>query len=324
MKMRMSRMVRAATILMVLSIGGGAALADNYPNKPIHMVIPWAAGGGTDAIGRGIAEPMKEASGVPIVIDNISGAAGATGSIKVTQSKPDGYTVLMNGDTDLVSSIVFTDVKVPLTLDDFVFIGGFFESPTWILAHKDSGIDNMEGFLKKAKDNPGKLTLGSGGSTQMVMAAAIKGYTGLDFRIIPYQGGNDLKKALLGNQVDAGIIHAPVLLPEVEAGLIKVIGTGKPLSNITYKPVRSVKTLKEIGIPVSIGITRGVYMPKNTPADIQAKMAEIVQTAAKSESFKKFGQQFGFEPVWIPGSEFERENREAFQLFNEIKTKYIK
>jgi tripartite-type tricarboxylate transporter receptor subunit TctC len=262
----MTQLKRRLFILMgifltaVLMMSGQVKAAE-YPEDTIHLVVPWKAGGGTDSIGRGIAEAIKE-QGVNVVVDNISGAAGITGSIKVARSKPDGYTILMNGDTDILAALTFTEV--PLSLDDFQYIGGFFSSPTWILSHKDSGITSMEQFLEEAKNNPGKMTLGSAtpSGAQMIMASGIKGHTGIDFRIIPYQGGADLKKALLGNQVDAGIIHAPVLLTEAKAGVINVIGTGQSLEKITYEPLRSVATLNDIGIPISIGITRGIYVPK--------------------------------------------------------------
>jgi tripartite-type tricarboxylate transporter receptor subunit TctC len=210
-------------------------------------------------------------------------------------------------------------------LDDFKFIGGFYSSPTWILSHKDSGITSMKQFLEEAKKNPGKFTLGSAtpSGAQMIMASGIKGHTGVDFRIIPYQGGADLKKALLGNQVTAGIIHAPVLLAEVKAGVINVIGTGRSLEKITYEPLRSVETLKDIGIPISIGITRGIYVPKDTPGGVADKLTEIIKQAASSSSFAAFGEKFGFAPTWIPGPEYETQMREDLKLFQDIKKKYI-
>lgn len=299
------------------------AIADEYPNKTIHIVVPWKAGGGTDAIGRGFAEAMKTIVKESVVVDNIAGAGGVTGTVKVVKSKPDGYTLLMNGTTDMTAVLTFK--KVPFSLDDLTYIGGFFTSPTWILCHKDRGYTDLEEFLDKAKANPGNLTMGTAGpaGAQMIMAAAIKGITGANFRIIPYSGGGDLKKALIGNQVDAGIIHAPVLLSEAKGGLINVIGTGLPLDKITYPPVRKTKTLKDFGIPIEIGITRGIYVSKATPKDITAKLSEIVEKAAKSESFKSFGNKFGFAPVWIPGPEFEKQIKEELALFKDIKSKYI-
>ncbi|RJQ62302.1 MAG: tripartite tricarboxylate transporter substrate binding protein [Desulfobacteraceae bacterium] len=299
------------------------AHADEYPAKTIHMVIPWAAGGGTDSIGRGIAEAMKPVVKEAVVVDNISGAGGVTGTVKVANSKPDGYTLLMNGTTDMTAVLTFT--KVPFTLDDLAYIGGFFTSPTWILSHKDRGYKDMQGFLAKAKADPGNLTVGTAGpaGAQMIMAAAIKGITGIDFRIIPYSGGADLVKALIGNQVDAGIIHAPVMLAEVKGGLIEVLGSGMPLDKINYEPLRNTKTLKDIGIPVEIGITRGIFVPKETPKEVRDRLSAIVEKAAKSEAFKNFCEKFGFAPVWIPGPDFEKQIRAELALFHETKAKYI-
>jgi tripartite-type tricarboxylate transporter receptor subunit TctC len=323
-------MKKRCRFLLILLIFGLAVTfstvsvqADEYPSKTIHIVVPWKAGGGTDSIGRGFAEAMKTVVKESVVVDNISGAGSVTGTVKVVKSKPDGYTLLMNGTTDMTAVLAFK--KVPFSLDDLTYIGGFFTSPTWVLCHKDRGYSDLKEFLAKAKANPGNLTVGTAGpaGAQMLMAAAIKGITGANFRIIPYSGGGDLKKALIGNQVDAGIIHAPVLLSEVKGGLINVIGTGMPLDKITYPPVRNTKTLKDIGIPIEVGITRGIYVSKATPKAITAKLSEIVEKAAKSESFQKFGNKFGFAPVWIPGPDFEKQIKEELALFQDIKSKYI-
>jgi tripartite-type tricarboxylate transporter receptor subunit TctC len=303
-------------------MANGQKEGEIYPTDTIHMVVPWSAGGGTDSVGRALAEAMKE-TGAFIVVDNISGAAGVTGCIKVAQSKPDGYTILMNGDTDIIAALTFADV--PLSLDDFKYIGGFYDTPTWILSHKDSGITTFEQFLEEAKKNPGQLTLGSAtpAGAQMIMASAIKGNTGLDFRIIPYQSGADLKKALLGNQINAGIIHAPVMLAEVESGLINVIGSGNSLKRISYKAIRGTQTLKDIGINVTMGITRGIFVPKDTPDEIVIALTAIVKEAAESENFAKFGSDFGFDPTWISGAEFEANMREFLDVFQDVKVKYI-
>lgn len=306
-----------------LVLASGTASAETYPSKPIHLIIPFKAGGGTDNIGRGIGKALEEAAGVSIVVDNITGGGGVKGNMHVIKSKKDGYTVLMNGTQDITAQLTFK--KLPMSLDDFIYIGAFFTSPTYILSHKDRNLKTLEELLARAKANPGKLTIGTAGprGAQMIMASAIKGITGAEFRIIPYSGGADLKKALFGNQVDAGIIHAPVMLSAVKAGEIRVIGTGMPLTKITYAPVRGTKTLKDIGIDLEIGITRGIYLPKGTPSDIVAKLTQIVEKAAKSETFKKFGQIYGFAPVWINGANFEKLIRAELETNRKIKAKYI-
>lgn len=299
------------------------AWAAGYPERPIHIVVPWKAGGGTDAIARAFAEGMKTVVTQPVVVDNITGGSGMTGVIRVAHAKPDGYTLLFDGSADITSTLTFK--KFPVSLDDFTYIGGVYSSPTWILANKERHFKDFKDFLSKAKASPNKLTVGtaSPAGAQMLMAAAIKGVTGAPFRIIPYSGGKDLKKAMIGNQIDVGIIHAPVMLPEIKAGMIKVLAAGEPLEHVTYAALRNVPTLKDMGIPVEMGITRGIMVPKNTPKEIVDALSSIVEKAAKSRTFAKFGQKFGFSPHWTSGTDFGTRLHSELSRFKQIKTKYI-
>ena len=325
----MSRSQRKKRGFLSLALGVGLVLvfgtatAAEYPSKTIHLVVPFKAGGGTDTIGRGVAEALEKVAGVTVVVDNITGAGGVVGSLRVVRAKPDGYTILLSGTTDMTAAMAFK--KLPFTLDDFTYIAGLYSSPTWILAHKKRGYKTMGELIAKAKANPGKITLGTAGpaGAQMLMASAIIGITGAKFRIIPYSGGKDLKKALYGDQVDAGILHAPVMLSAVKAGLMRVIGTGQPLGKITYAPVRGVKTLTDIRIPIEIGITRGMFVPKKTPKNIVAKLSKLAEKAGKSDVFKKFGKRFGFAPDWSSGASFEKQIRAELKLYKEIKAKYV-
>lgn len=296
-----------------------AQAAAQYPAKAIHMVVPWDAGGGTDMVARALADAMKKIVSVPILVDNITGAAGSTGNKAVADAAPDGYTILFNGDTDILGAI--TVMQTGYNLDSFRYIGGVFYSPTWIISHVDSGISSMEDFLAKTKTSPNRLVMGSTtpSGAQMVMAVAIQSATKAHFRIIPYQGGKDISKALLGNQVNAGIIHAPVMLNEVKAGLIRVIGTGGSLQNCTYEPLRDMKTLEELGIPVSMGIYRGVMVPKKTPDDVVQALTEIVKKATESAKFNEFGQRFGFAPQWCDGPTYERNIKDQLNQFEHMK-----
>lgn len=295
--------------------------ADEYPDGTIRIVVPWKAGGGTDSIARGFQAAFEEAAGSSVIIDNVSGARGVTGTLKVVNSDPDGHTLLLNGSTDITAAMTFKDL--PFSLDDMTYVGGFYTSPTWVLSHSDRGIDSLGEFLDLAKQNPGEVQLGTAGSTQLLMSHAIKGITGLDFRIVPFSGGADLKKAMIGNDVHAGIFHAPVMLSEVKDGMIKVIGTGKPLDKLTYEPARDTETLRDNDIPLNFAITRGLYAPKGTPKEILDKLRSITKEAAMSEKFAKWGESFGFAPVWVPGDEFRNQLKEDLKNFKEIKAEYI-
>ena len=294
-----------------------AQAAGAYPSKPIHIVVPWAAGGGTDIVARALADAIRSAINVPVIIDNITGAAGSTGNKSVADATPDGYTLLFNGDSDIVGAV--TMMQSGYNLDSFTYIAGVYYSPTWILSNAKRGLTNFNDFLEKAKANPGKLILASTTPTgaQMVMATAIHRATGAPFRIIPYQGGSDMNKALLGDQVEAGIIHAPMMLEEIKSGAIKVIGTGGSLANCTYAPLRDMKTLEEMGIPVSMGIHRGLMAPKATPPDVVAQLAAIVKKATESKEFIAFGERFGFLPQWLDGPAYEKNIKSMLKQFQQ-------
>lgn len=318
------RGVLACCVTVVgVAFSGGAAVAGTYPDRTIHIVVPWKAGGGTDAIGRAFAQALKEVSGHEVIVDDISGASGAIGTVKVAHARPDGYTLLLNGNADMNAGLTFR--QEPYGLKNFIYIGGVYDSPTWMLANKKRGYESFADFAKAAREHPGQLTVGVGGATgaHMLMAAAIRGISGLKFRIIPYSGGADLKKALIGNQVDAGVIHAPVLLPEVESGLIKVLATGRPLTRVEYAPIRKIPTLRHLHIPVSFGITRVLMAPKGTPKAIIAKLEKLSKEAVQTKSYREFGKKFGFAPIWIPGPQETANVYAQLRAFKEIRAKYI-
>lgn len=319
--MRPLKLIAAAAAASGIALA--PALAQDYPSDTIHIVVPWGAGGGTDVIARAIASAMEEVAGVTVVVDNISGASGATGTVNVVQAEPDGYTILLNGSSDLTSLLTFQDL--PFSIDDLAFVGGFFETPTWVVAHADRGYETLEDVLEAARERPGEVTIGTGGAVgaHALMAHAIKGHTGADVRIVAYQGGAALRKGILANEVDAGVIHSPILLDAVKEGTVNVLATGMPLDGIAYEPLRDTPTLEDVGIPVEIGVTRGLFAPSGTPEERIDALSEILEKAAKSESFAAFGENFGFEPVWLGREEFEALVRGELATFADIKENFI-
>lgn len=323
MRTNLKNIVASVAAGFALVVVAAAHAANSYPSRTIHLIVPWKAGGGTDAIGRAFAQALKQVSGEQVIVDDINGASGAVGTVKAAHARPDGYTLLLNGDADMNAGLTFR--REPYSLGNFIYIGGVYESPTWMLSNKARGYSSFADFAKAARANPGKVTIGVGGATgaHMLMAAAIRGISGLDVHIIPYSGGADLKKALIGNQVDAGVIHAPVLLPEVRSGLIKVLATGKPLTRVEYPPIRNIPTLRDLKMPVTFGITRVVMVPKGTPKQIVAKLETLSKRAVATKSYQAFGRKFGFAPEWIPGAQETADIHEQLATFKSIKAKYI-
>jgi tripartite-type tricarboxylate transporter receptor subunit TctC len=310
--------------LMFFITGFSQVVLADYPDKAIRIIVPYKAGGGTDTIARGFVGAFSKAAGVDVVVTNVNGGAGSKGVIQVMKAKPDGYTLILTGSTDMIGLSTFR--KMPFkSIGSLDPVGGIYTTPTYVLAHKDRGYTSLEEVIKKSKANPGKLTAGIGGKfgAHDVLANAINGYKNAGFRIIAYDGGASLKKATIANEVDICIIHSPVLLNEVKAGLLNVIGTGGSLAKITYPPIRGTKTLREIGIPADVGVTRGVWAPKGTPKDVIKKLEKFIEQAANSAQFKKFGNNFGFAPKYYTSSQFLDLLNLEQGVYTDIKGKFM-
>ncbi|MEM1048147.1 MAG: tripartite tricarboxylate transporter substrate binding protein [Pseudomonadota bacterium] len=316
--MRKIHMLPAVLALAGVMAAPMPVVAGDYPSDTVRIVVPWRAGGGTDTIARGLAAAMENIAGKAVVVDNLTAGGGNAGHVHVKKAKPDGLTMLLNGSSDLNSPIIFRNV--PYALEDYACVGAIYQTPTWILAHKDQDMTDLGQFLERAKAEPGKLTVGVGSliSAHYVMAAALLGKNDVNARVIPFDGGGPLKKAILGNQVTIGVIHAPVLLDAVKKGDVNVLAAGGSLEGINYEPVRGTKTIDAYNTPVKIGVTRGLFVPKDTPADVIADAAALLEKAAMSDDFKAFGEKFGFAPIWWDGETFcdflQSENKEYRQI----------
>ena len=302
---------------------GNLALAA-YPEKPIRIIVPYKAGGGTDSIARGFVGAFSKAAGVDVVITNVNGGAGSKGIIQVMKAKPDGYNLILTGSTDIIGLSTFR--KMPFkSIGSLTPVGGVYTTPTYVLAHKDRGYKTLEEVIEKSKANPGKLIAGIGGKfgAHDVLANAVNGYKNAGFRIVAFDGGAMLKKATIANEVDICIIHSPVLLNEVKAGLLNVIGTGGSLAKITYPPIQKTKTLRDMGIPADVGVTRGIWAPNGTPKDVIAKLEKFIEVATNSEEFKKFGNNFGFAPKYYTSSQFLDLLNLEQGVYTDIKGKFM-
>lgn len=318
--------IRIPALLGVIALAVGAVTASSawaeFPDKTIHIVVPWKAGGGTDTIARGYQKSFEKAAGQTAIIDNINGARSVTGTLKVSKAKGDGYTLMLNGSLDVTSNMAMK--KLPYTLDNFKYIGGVYTTPTWFITNAKRPYKDFGDFLKAAKANPGKLSMGVAGSTHSLVAHAVKGATGLDFIIVPFSGGADLKKAMIGDDVDVGQFHSPVMINEIKAGIIRPLAATMPMGGINYGPAKGLKTLKDFGIDLELAATRGLYVPKSTPDAIVAKLEKIAKAAAMDAGYAKFGDTFGFKPVWISGKDYGKQLQDELKLLKEIKAKYIK
>lgn len=321
---KLHKAITAAVLGLAVSIG--SAVAADYPNKTIRLIAPYKPGGGSDSITRALGAALEKVSGQAVVVENIPGSSGINGMLELKKAKPDGYTIAMNGTLDVTAAIAFRD-KAPFQIGDFTCAGAIFNTPVWILSHKDNGYTDLGDFLEDAKAKPGKLIMGitSKLSPTDFVASTVKGTSGLNFRIVGFGGGGPLKKAILANQVNVGVIISPVLLADVKAGELNALAHAGNLQGIiNHPPSRGVKHIRDWGADLDVALVRGVWLPAGVPEEVRAKMEELVKAAVESDGFKEFGMNFGFAPYSESGEKFcGRLSQEVVDL-NRTLDKYMK
>src|SRR3989449_4058617 len=206
------------------------ALAQTYPSRPIHIIAPFPAGGGYDFLSRLIGAEMSKTFGQPVVVENKAGANGNIGTDAAAKSAPDGYTVLMGGNSPLALNVGLYP-KLPYDpVKDFEAISRVATQPNLLAAHPKVPVKTVEELIRHAKANPGKITYASNGSgsPQHLAAEQLKRMAGIDLLHVPYKGAAPTAAALLARQVSIGLHAIPLPLPHVQAGKLNRLAGARP------------------------------------------------------------------------------------------------
>jgi tripartite-type tricarboxylate transporter receptor subunit TctC len=268
---------RKPALLVLLSLWTCAALAQSYPNRAIHIVAPFPAGGGYDFLSRLIGQEMSKSFGQPVVVENKSGANGNIGTDAVAKSPPDGYTLLMGGNSPLALNVALYP-KLPYDPQkDFAPIARVATQPNLLAAHPKVPVKSVAELIQYAKANPGKLTYGTAGngSPQHLAAEQLKRMTGIDMVHVPYKGAAPNAAALPAGEVSLAFNIILLPLPHVQAGRL----TGLAVASSKRSPLApELPTMTELGYPIDIDTWYGLLAPAGTPKDAVAKLnAETVR-----------------------------------------------
>ena len=277
----------AALVVAVLSGVAGLAAADDYPSRPVTMIVPFPAGGPTDAIGRVIAEGMRPTLGRPVIVENIGGAGGSLGTERIAFAPPDGYTLgLGNTVTHVFNGAIF-----PLKYDvvnAFAPVGLLVSEAAIIVVRKDLPANNLRELIGWLKAKPGNALLGTAGvSTQSdLVAVFFEKATDTSMQHVPYRGLGPAIQALMSGEVDVVMSLPANTLPQVRAGTIKAIAVTST-SRLAAAP--DVPTADEAGLPGFVQTNwHALFVPKNTPAGIVEKLnAAAVAALANPEVHDK-------------------------------------
>ena len=270
--------MRALTMIPALMLGLTPASAQDYPTRPITMVVPFPAGGPLDAIGRIIAEPMRGSLGQPVIIENVSGAAGSLGVGRVARAAADGYTLSLGiWSTHVVNGAVYA---LPYdVLHDFEPVALLTTVPLLIVARKSMPANDLKDLVAWLRANQAKATWGTQGvgAPSHIGGVFFQNITGTNLRFVPYRGLAPAMQDLVAEQIDALLAPPDTALPQLRAGRIKVYAV-TAASRLTTAP--DIPTVDEAGLPgFYFSIWTAIWAPKGTATDIIGKLNAAVVTA---------------------------------------------
>jgi len=261
------------TVLAALpaSLVAGRALADTYPSKPITMIVPFAAGGPTDAMARIMGERMAKELGQQFIIDNTTGAAGTIAVGKAVRAAPDGYTVSIGHvGTHVANGVIYKNLSYSL-LTDLEPIARLPQNPMLVVTSEQMPVKDLKELVEYLKTNGEKVPGGTAGigSGAHLGALAFFAATGVKYQLIPYRGTGPAMQDLVANQIQVMVDQSANSLPQVRAGKIRAHAiTAKARSSAAPE----IPTAAEAGYPMEISIWHGLWAPKGTPPEIIARL----------------------------------------------------
>jgi tripartite-type tricarboxylate transporter receptor subunit TctC len=277
---------RLLAAVAALSFVATAASAQDYPKRPITMIVPFAAGGTSDVIARAVAEQMGTALGQTIVIENIAGAGGSTALTRAARAEPDGYTIAIgNAGTSAASYTIYP--MLPFKSDAFVPIAMVAKTFGIVALRKDFPAKNLQEFIAYAKSNPGKLNLGHAGvgSSNFLICKSFVQAAGIDVTLVGYRGAAPALTDAIGGQIDGVCDAAASVSQAIDDKLVKGLVVG---STVRLATLPDLPTSAEAGLPeFEAQGWNGLFAPKGTPPEIITKLNVAARTAVESDVVKK-------------------------------------
>jgi tripartite-type tricarboxylate transporter receptor subunit TctC len=275
-----------ATIVAALFATGHTANAQNYPNRPVTMIIPFAAGGPTDVLGRVVAQRMSEILGQQVVVENVGGAGGQTGSKRVADAQPDGYTFVLGTVGTHAQSQTLSKKPLYNAATDFAPVALLAEVPIAITARKDLPVNGLKEFVAYAKANKDKMTFGSAGAGSAThLGCVVANMTmGTDITHVPYRGTGPAMQDLQGGRIDFLCEIISTAKPHIDSGAVKAIAI---MTKERSPALPNLATAAEQGTPMEAYTWNAIFLPKGAPADIVKKLNDAAVQAIDTPAVKE-------------------------------------
>ena len=312
-----------ATALVATTLAGAAARAEDYPVRPIRVVVPFGPGGPADVAARLIGNVLQESLGQPFVIENRTGAGGVIGTQEAAKSPPDGYTLLMMSNTQTANeSLVPLAQRKYELMRDLVPIAPVNYSDLVIVVHPDVAAKTLQDFIALAKAQPGKLNYASSGQgTPYHMAGELfKTMAGVDIVHVPYRNSGEARSGVIGGQVQMMIDAVPAMAPNIAEKQVRALATtGTARSSV----LPDVPTVTEAGVPgYEATIWLGLMAPAGTPKPIIDKLNAAVSAFVRRPEILKLWQEQGALPMSMSPEEFDKFLRNDIAKWAEVVKKF--
>ena len=313
----MMRLLAAALAVASVALHGTAVLAQDYPTRPVKIIVPFAVGGPADVYARFLGARLQDAMGQPFVIENRPGAGAVVGTDAVAKSAPDGYTLLLMSNTHTVNETLLPNKPYAL-LRDFVPVAPINASDLMLVVNPAVPANSLPELIALAKAQPGKLNYASSGpGTPYHMAGELfKAMAGLDIVHVPYKESSAARTGVIGGQVEMMFDAVTTMNEQAKAGKVRALATsGKARSPVTP----NVPTLSEAGVPgYEAVIWLGLVAPRGTPPAIVNRLnAEITKIVNKPEVRADWAKQ-GASGMVMPPDEFARYVADDIQKWEKV------
>jgi tripartite-type tricarboxylate transporter receptor subunit TctC len=309
------RMVQA--MALTFAVTGGSAMAQPWPSKPISLVVPFPAGGTTDVLARALAQPLSQALGQPVIVENKPGAGATIGANTVAKASPDGHTLLVGAVHHTIASSVYKKLAYDFA-KDFAPITTVAMVPNVLAVNASTPVKNVAELVAMLKLAAGKFAYGSNGNgtAQHLIGAQFQEATDTQLIHTPYRGSAPLTTDLLGGQILMSFDTITPVLPHIKAGKLR------PLAVTTAKrsaALPDVPTLEEAGLKgFNIGTWFGVLAPAATPKDIVARLNTEMAKVIQSPEFKARMADIGAEPIGNTSAQMAQQIASETEKFGKL------
>ena len=286
---------------LVTGVFSASALAA-YPDKPVTVICPWTAGGGTDVLLRALSKEAEKYLGQTINVVNQTGGADAIGHNAIRAARPDGYTI---GMITFELNSLPPQGLVPFTWKDFDPLMRINTDPAALTVRKDAPYNTVRGFVDYAKAHPDEITIGNSapGSVWNIAAGLVAEKAGIKVKHVPFDGAQPAVTALVGGHIKAVAVSVAEVRGQVQAGNLKILGV---MSSERDKIFPNVPTFKEQGVDVEFYTWRGLALPKGVPANVKAKISEAYKKAFDSKEFQEFAAKASLNLAYLNAADFTK------------------